>query len=127
MNMDQLVQLAAQIAAAKASAIPGWRAVIRDLEHRKAGIEQQIKEASNVEKRLATYQKATEATKDENPPCPNCWMHREQDLALMPITSDTPDEVYYGCMNCGFEASFPAQSVRSQTRVFSARSTRRVA
>ena len=111
---EQLVQRAARIADAKASAIPGWRADICDLEQRKAGIERKIDEARNVEKRLATYREAIQAASDEDPLCPDCWMHREQELAMMPITiaSDTPDENQYGCMECGFEASIPAQTVR---------------
>jgi hypothetical protein len=126
-KMEQLVQRAARMAAAKASAIPGWRADIRGLEQRKAGIERKIDEASKVEKRLATYQEAMQASKDEDPPCPECWMDRGQELALLPITSDTPEEVQYGCMECGFEASFPAQSVRSRTLVISPSSVSRAA
>ena len=126
-KMEQLVQRAARMAAAKASAIPGWRADIRGLEQRKAGIERKIDEASKIEKRLATYQEAMQAAKDEDPPCPDCWMDRGEELALMPITSDAPDEVQYGCMECGFEASFPAQTVRSQTPVINATSARRAA
>ena len=111
---EQLVQRAAQIAGAKAYAIPGWRADICDLEQRKAGIERKIDEARNVEKRLATYREAIQAASDEDPLCPDCWMDRAQELAMMPITSDTPDEDQYGCMECGFEASLPAQTVRSR-------------
>ena len=124
---EQLVRRAAQIAGAKASAIPGWRADIRDIEQRKARIEREIDEARNVEKRLATYREAVQATSDDGPLCPDCWMDRAQELAMMPITSDTPDENEYGCMECGFEASFPAQTVRSRTRVISGRGARRAA
>jgi DNA-directed RNA polymerase subunit M/transcription elongation factor TFIIS len=122
---EQLVQRAARIAHARATAISGWRADIRDLEQRKARIEREIDEATSVEKRLVTYREAAQAASDEDPICPDCWMDRAQELAMMPITSDTPNEIQYGCMECGFEASFPAQTVRSQP--IGARSARQAA
>ena len=112
---EQLIQRAAQIAGVETFAISGWRTDIRD---------HKILAASDLETRLAAYQ---EATKDEDPPCPDCWIERGQQLAMAPITSDTPDENQYGCMECGFEVSFPAQTVRSRTRVSSAKSARRAA
>jgi hypothetical protein len=110
---EQLVQCAAQIAGAKASAIPGWRAIISDLEQRKAGIERAIDDARNVEKRFSTYREAIQAASEQDPLCPVCWMDRAQELAMMPMTSDKPNEYQYGCIGCGFEASFPAQSRRA--------------
>ena len=112
MIKEQLVQRAAQIARAKASAVSGRRADIRDLNQPRTGIEREVDEGSDVAKRLATYHEATQAAKDEDPPCPDCWIDRGEQLAMAPITIDTLGEVQFGCMECGFEASFPARTVR---------------
>lgn len=92
---EQLVQRAAQIAGVQASAISRWRTGIRNRKTLAAG---------DLETRLASYH---EAANDEDPPCPDCWIERGQQLAMAPITSDTPDEIQYGCMECGFAASSP--------------------
>ena len=86
MIKEQLVQRAAQIAGTKAAAV--------------------------FAKRLATYHEATQPAKDEDPPCPDCWMDRGEQLAMASIKIDTLDEVQFGCMECGFEASFPARTMR---------------
>lgn len=86
MMREQVVRRAAQIAGAKAAAV--------------------------FTKRLATYHEAIQAAKDEDPLCPDCWMDRGEDLAMAPITIDTLEEVQFGCMECGFEASFPARTIR---------------
>jgi len=115
MNMEQLIQRAAQIAGAKASTDTRRGADIGRLNRPKAGIGRKV-EASDVGKRLAAYHEAVQTVKDEDPPCPDCWMHRGEELAMAPITSDSLDEDQFGCMECGFEASLPARTRRYRTR-----------
>jgi hypothetical protein len=87
MNREELVQRAAQIARAK----------------------------GDLAKRLAAYRDVLHAAKDEDPACPDCWIERQDHLAMTPIACETQDEVQFGCMECGFEASFPARTARYWT------------
>lgn len=63
-------------------------------------------------RRLASYEEAIRAGQDEDPLCPGCWMHQGEELAMARISSDAPDEHQFGCMECGFEASFPVRATR---------------
>ena len=103
MIKEQLVQHATGIARAKACAVSGKP--VSDLSQ----LRKEVGAGSDAVKRLATYH---EAAKDEDPPCPECWMDRGEELAMAPMTIDTLDEVQFGCMECGFEASFPARTLR---------------
>jgi hypothetical protein len=111
MNREELVQRAAQIARAKASLASGRRTNIRDFGPPETAVERRADKQGDLAKRLAAYQEALQAAADEDPPCPDCWIGQEE-LAMAPIASETLDEVQFGCMDCGFEVSFPARAAR---------------
>ena len=67
-------------------------------------------------RRLASYEQAMQVGQDGDPLCPDCWMHQGEELAMAPISSETPGEHQFGCMECGFEASFPARAIRYRAR-----------
>jgi len=125
-KMDQLFRRAAFVVGRNAAAISG-KADVRFLKPRRAAAGGAIKDANEIELRLSAYYAAVEAAKEEDPPCPDCWIEGGEQLALAPIASDWLDEHRYGCMECGFEEAFPASGVRDPARKNRARGAKRAA
>jgi hypothetical protein len=104
MSIERQIQdQAGEIASDYQQRIDKLERELRDLEARKLAVEEALRTASIIPKRLARF-KPKIGTEHQ---CPRCWLEQEARSTLEPIGGGTRHEDDFRCRSCGFQLTIP--------------------
>ena len=104
MSIERQIQdQAADIAAEHQQRVDKLERELRELEARKLQVEEALRTARIIPKRLARFQ--VKVGTDHQ--CPRCWLQQEARSTLEPIGGGTRHEEYFRCRSCGFQLTIP--------------------
>jgi hypothetical protein len=104
MSVERQIQdQAGEIASDYQQRVDELKRELRDLEARKLAVEEALRTASDVPKRLAKF-KPKIGTECQ---CPHCWLEQEARSTLEPIGGGTSHEDHLRCPSCGFQLTIP--------------------
>jgi hypothetical protein len=86
------------------SQVAALESELREIEQRKREVEAKCKALRSMPERLFNYR----ARIDGNFQCPRCWIEHEKRSTLVPVGSNTRDDILR-CHTCGLDVTIPGR------------------